>query len=516
MAVPGPKELGLSPTPHNRYRHHLSFALFATACAAFLFNVDASAQPPESVHEYFLEANRDAPTFSPESVRPAPTTKSGHDAPGVVMGYLPYWESPEDLPWQTLDIVAWFSVEMNADGSLGSNHGWTGTSAGELIRQAHAADVSVVLSVTRFGGDSLEAFFANTSAAETAIGNLVELMTEGGGDGLDIDFEGLRSSRRDDYTEFIEDLREALDREAPGSLLTQAVPAVDWRGAYDYQALAAASDYLFIMGYAFSGSWSDPKPNAPLDSGDLWGSRDLRWSARDYVSRVAPEHAERVLMGLPLYGHTWEVDSEEMGVEVTGDDWVNFYYQTMDLWDHEGTSWEPVSATPWTAYNPSTLRQSWYEDVQSISLKAEMAREEGLGGFGFWALGYSRGHQELWDEVAVQRALWDEDWEPAEDAGALDPGPDMGPDIDAGLDLAPDLPSQPDLGRADTSEAEAGQREQEFEPAVPPGYEPELTRFAVSPGLDNGCSITSGSIPTGWLVTLLAAAVSLSRRRRKD
>ena len=515
MAVPGPKELGLSLTPRNSYPRYQCFGLFGVVLTILVLSASVSAQPTESVHEYFIEANRGSPTFSPESVRPAPTNKSGHDAPGTVMGYLPYWESPEDLPWETLDIVAWFSVEMNADGSLGSDHGWTGTSARELIAQAHDADVAVVLSVTRFGGDRLEAFFADADAPETAIGNLVALMIDGGGDGLDIDFEGLRSSRRDDYTQFIEDLRAALDREAPGSLLTQALPAVDWRAAYDYRALAAASDYLFIMGYAFSGAWSDPKPNAPLDAGDLWGSRDLRWSAQDYVSRVAPEHAERVLMGLPLYGHTWEVDSEAMGVEVTGDDWVNFYYQTMDLWDHEGTSWEPVSATRWTAYNPSTLRQSWYEDVQSIGLKAEMAREEGLGGFGFWALGYSRGHQELWDEVVLQRALWDDDWEPTEDTGGSDPGLDMGQDVDAGRDLGPDLAPQPDMGRPDTGDSEVGQREQEFEPAIPPGYGGELTRFAVSPGLDGGCSVSSRSRGAFWPFAALAIVGHLSRRRRK-
>ena len=507
MAVPGPKELGLIPTPLARYPQLSLFALFITLCMTTIFAGRASAQPTDSVHEYFLEANRHAPTFSPEAVAPAPTTKSSHDGPGVVMGYLPYWESPEGLPWQTLDIVA---------GSLESNHGWTGDSAAALITEAHAADARVVLVATRFGGDRLEAFFADPDAPGAAIENLVQLMIDGGGDGLDIDFEGLPSNRRDDYTAFIEGLRAELDSEAPGSLLTQALPAVDWRGSYNYRALAAASDYLFIMGYAFSGAWSDPKPNAPLDSGDLWGSRDLRWSARDYIEHVAPEHAERVLMGLPLYGRDWEVESEEMGAAATGDDWVNFFRDTVRLWDHEGTQFEPVSATPWTVYNPSTLRQAWYEDVQSISLKAEMAREEGLGGFGFWALGYSDGHQELWDEVTRQRALWDEDWVPTEDTSAPEPAVDMGSDLDTAPDIAPDIAPAVDVSGDDSSQADLGQREQNFEPAVPPGYEPRLSRFATSPGLEEGCSVSSSTGGAVWALAFCSVAILVARRRRSD
>ena len=84
------------------------------------------------------------------------------------MGYLPYWVSANELPWEHLDVVAWFSAEMNGDGSLGDTHGWGGSGSDALISAAHQAGAIVVLSTTRFGGSNLAELLGNPTARSNA------------------------------------------------------------------------------------------------------------------------------------------------------------------------------------------------------------------------------------------------------------------------------------------------------------------------------------------------------------
>ncbi|MCP4867860.1 MAG: hypothetical protein GY898_03985 [Proteobacteria bacterium] len=368
-----------------------------------------------SVHQQALEAHADAPTFAADSVVwPTPEQLAVREARGVggptVMGYLPYWVEPTSIPWESLDILAWFSTNTNADGSLGNDHGWGDEAALEVIGAAHAAGARVVLSTTRFGGDDVAELLNNPTASQNAIANLVDAMVAGGGDGIDIDYEGLNASDRDLMVEFIVDLRAAMDDAQPGSLLTMATPAVDWGGAWDYDALATYADVLFIMGYAFAGGWSNPKPNAPLDGSDRWGSRSLRWSVQDYLEWGGAHNADKIVLGLPLYGHDWESEGPEVpGTSLAGgDDWARFFDTCQDQFATHGFDWDDAAATPHTSWQDGgTWHQLWCEDVDSIVLKAAMAWEEGIGGFGFWALNYDDGDAELWGEISELVQEWE-------------------------------------------------------------------------------------------------------------
>ena len=407
-----------------------------------------------SPHSDALEQHRDSPVFAPESlVGPAPWQLASRprEADGIVMGYLPYWEQPASLPWESLDILAWFSAEVAADGSITNDRGWTGPSAAAAIEAAHAVGAKVVLSATRFGDDELAELLRDETSLQAAVDNLVARMLAGGGDGVDIDFEGMAAEDRERLVDFVQRLRAALDAAQPGSLLTMATPAVDWTDAYDYAALAESADVLFIMGYAFAGGWSNPKPNAPLEAGNLWGSRDLTWSVRDYTAALGDEAASKLVLGLPLYGHTWDAEDGSLGgaAAADGDTSSTFWGTALAAAAIHGSEWEPVSATRWSAWDDGGWKQMWFEDVESIGLKAEMARAEGAAGFGFWALGYDDGDADLWAEVASQAQAWEppigDDDDVADDDDALDDDDATEPANSAPVAII-DAPSLADVG----------------------------------------------------------------------
>lgn len=360
------------------------------------------------VHEQALLDHRGANTFSAAQVRPYVGGGRARGAESAkVMGYLPYWVDDVDLAWDTLDVVAWFSAEIDADGSISNDHGWGGLAYDELLTQARAAGVKVVLCATRFGGDSLHELLPSATSRQRLIDALVTSVVEADGDGIDVDFEGMDAVDRNDFVSFVQDLRAAMDAAQPGLHLSLAMPAIDWQGAYDYDVLAEASDALFIMGYAFSGSWGDPGPNAPLDGSTRWGNHSLTWTVEDYIEYGGQENAHKFLLGLPLYGGQWDAASGAVPGESEGNYDSIVWTEGLALGDAHGKEWDIASSTPYSLWQSGgQWRQAWYEDVDSIALKADLSRPYGFGGFGFWALGYEDGDAELWSTLDQVAESW--------------------------------------------------------------------------------------------------------------
>ena len=86
-------------------------------------------------------------------------------------------------------------------------------------------------------------------------------------------------------------------------------------------AADAGADRIFLMGYDYRVAGSSPGASAPLDRSD-GGLRSLRWSLDLYGVLGVP--ADRLLLGLPLYGMTWPVAAAVVGAPETGrgDAWM--------------------------------------------------------------------------------------------------------------------------------------------------------------------------------------------------
>ena len=86
-------------------------------------------------------------------------------------------------------------------------------------------------------------------------------------------------------------------------------------------AADAGADRIFLMGYDYRVASSSPGASAPIDRSD-GGLRSLRWSLDLYQTLGVP--ADRLLLGLPLYGLTWPVAGPVIGAPETGrgDHWI--------------------------------------------------------------------------------------------------------------------------------------------------------------------------------------------------
>jgi hypothetical protein len=389
---------------------------------------------------------------------PPPAAPPPSTGRATVYGYAPYWQDAMDQDWDRLTHIAIFSVGVASDGSLTSTGNWTGV-APDVVPVAHAHGVKVDLCVTSFYDSEHAAVLPDAGRRAALVEALGRQVDAYGADGVNVDFEGLDAAYMGDFTRFVQELAARVGE------VYVATPAVDWSQAYDYPALAAASDGLFIMGYGYHWTGGDPGPNDPLAASSRWGTYAIDWTVADYLSTGAP--ADKIILGLPLYGQEWPAGTTVPG-SAWGDGWSVELDEARGIAAAEGGLWDDASAT---AYVLRDGTQLWFDDDAALQARMHWAVETGLQGVGFWALGYEGSDPGFWDMVAAE-TTWD-------DGGTtpVDTGDTQGTDTDTDTDT--------------------------------PAGQAEVHHHAEDPG---GCASVPGA---GWLAVTVSGLLARRRARAR-
>ncbi len=367
--------------------------------------------PGPSIHQEQLEQHRrtEAPPESTTpplyAVRTAEADRS-LTTPVVnrtVYGFMPYWVVSDlsQVQWDLLTHVAYFSAEMNSDGSIAALHNWpSGTSVQALISTAHANGVKVTLAATLFGSSSISTLLSSATYRQNAINNLKAQMLAGGADGINIDFEGMSSTQKANFVTFMADLTSAIHAAKAGSHVSCDTPAVDWSGAFDFDQIALACDGLFIMAYDYYyGGSTTAGPCSPLAGGGVWGTYNVTWTVNDYLTYGGTANRSKFLVGLPYYGHDWPTASSSVPSSATPPASALLYDAAKTGAAAHGRLWDGASQTPYYVYSSGGTHQGWYDDAESLGLKWDLVNAQDLGGTGMWALNYDKSDDELWNKI---------------------------------------------------------------------------------------------------------------------
>jgi spore germination protein YaaH len=332
----------------------------------------------------------------------------GHE----VYGFVPYWEMDggiaAHLAETDLTTLALFSVTHKKNGDLSpGERGYRkidGPLGRQLIKEAHDRGVRVEVVYTSFGTGKNDAFFRSADAQERTIAGLVAMATDLGVDGINVDVELLAPEHVPAYGLFVGRLRTALravEGEAQVSVATQANVSGT---AMAVAATAAGADRIFMMGYDYHWSGSEPGASAPLHRRD-GSQKDLAWSLDLYRDAGVP--AERTILGLPLYGMSWPVVGPELGSarDGRGSVWVPS--------DNLGTLrdrtlvpvLDPLEMVEHLAVpDGDGWRAIYFDSPTSLTPKLALADTRGLAGAGLWAVGYERGLVDYTRLIATFRA----------------------------------------------------------------------------------------------------------------
>lgn len=316
-----------------------------------------------------------------------------------VFGYHPYWAGSAytSYDYSLISTVCYFSYEVNANtGSYNTVHAWKTT---PLIQTAHNAGKKVVLCATLFGSTELTTFLSNAAARSRCIDSLVALVQARGADGVNIDFEGVPSGQKANYTAFMNALATKFHAVMPGSQVSHALPAVDWSNAYDVANMPGV-DLHIIMGYDFYWTTAaNAGPSGLLYPSALWGNYSESRSINDYLNKGVPSN--KLIMGVPYYGFDYPTGtSNALHAATTGSGSSVTYAVAKGKAVQYGKQWNDAAPCPYYMYQSSgNWRQAYYEDSLSLSRKYDVIRQRNIGGMGIWALSYDGANTELWGAI---------------------------------------------------------------------------------------------------------------------
>ncbi len=384
------------------------FKKFLSVAIILCFSLPLYAQYPfnapnyKSIHQYEYELHRNDPKmpsfFDPsgKGIRRLSLNKAAVGGPSkAIFGYLPYWEyttARNSLQYDLLTHIALFDFGANVTGSISNPSYWPWT---DVINAAHDHGVKAIMTLVNFNGDQIHTILTDTTVKKTLFTNIKNLIRQYALDGVNIDFEGLHTADRGSVLNgFMTDLSASVKQEFPSAEISFAGPAVNW-GGWDLLGLSESCDYIFIMGYAFSGGWSaNAAPTAPLTG----GSYNVTNTVTVQYAEVVNAHPEKLILGVPYYGCRWKTKDDRKGSEAI--DFINnpFFNQAKKEAENYGDFWDSNSQTPWYKYQIGTQwYQVWYDNAASLAKKYDLADSKHLKGIGMWALGYDDGRSELWN-----------------------------------------------------------------------------------------------------------------------
>jgi spore germination protein YaaH len=340
-----------------------------------------------------------------------------------VFGFLPYWMlSSTDLQWmqyQLVTSIAYFGVAARSDGTLAVKNsdgtltagwaGWTSSGMTTVTNAAHARGVRVVLTVTMMawdGGVGQAALLGSATARSKLVAAVVKAVGDRAADGVNLDFEPVSTSLRDQYTSFVRQLKAGLAAGGVGSYLTvdTMAGAATWSTGYDVAGLTAsgAANALFVMGYDYSWSGSGRAGGvAPMESPYML---DVNESVDDYLGQAA---GGKIIWGVPYYGRTWQTTSGDLNAltrsGAAGASRAYYYTGARDKAAQFGRLWDSVGRVPWFKYWDSaagTWVEGYYDDAVSLAYKYDMVNQRGLAGTGMWTLLMDEGDSALWNLIA--------------------------------------------------------------------------------------------------------------------
>ncbi|MDO9000385.1 glycosyl hydrolase family 18 protein [Sediminibacterium sp.] len=316
-----------------------------------------------------------------------------------VFGWHPYWVGTAytAYQWNLLSDLCYFSYDVSPTTGNNTNTSFAWTTA-SVVTVAKNNGVKIHICATLFSGHST--FWASSTAQTTFINNIVSLLNARGGDGVNIDFEGMGSSDKIPFTTFMTNLNNALNTANPNYKLSVCLYAVDWSVAFDIPALNTIVDDYTIMGYAYyySGS-SQAGPSDPLYNFQTTYNYTLSKTITYYLKAGATP--SKLLMGLPYYGQEWEVVANTLPANTTGNytssRTLAYINNNSATYSAANKKWDGISYTPYYAYqNSSNWRQCFIDDVYSLGRRYDMVNQRGLGGIAIWALGYDAGITNYW------------------------------------------------------------------------------------------------------------------------
>lgn len=353
----------------------------------------------------------------------APSTGEDHtdtysSPKNTVVGYYAGWSAYQgyeasDIPAQQLTHINYSFAMIDPDsGTLALDNPSQDEKNFASLRtlREEYPHLKLILSVGGWDYSSHFSDVASTAAGRSTFAqSCAELLSHYDLDGIDLDWEypvsggtsgtGHRPQDKQNFTLLLKAIRQELDRQGKRDgksyQLTIAGAAGDWYlSNIQPTAVAELVDHIFLMAYDIHGPWDKYADfNAPLYTPSTPAPHyqsSVSDSVEAYLESGVP--ADKLVLGMPLYGYRYDgVSGSQNGLYSPYTTARSIPYDTLVATYLSDPAYQQLRHTearvPYLYGKNSFLS---YDDPQSISEKADLARELDLQGIGFWEISQDR------------------------------------------------------------------------------------------------------------------------------
>ena len=263
----------------------------------------------------------------------------------------------------------WYSV-TDSSGSMSCY-----ASAG-LVNKMHQRGTDVWALVSDFDTNvDFAALYSSKKARTNMVNTLINDAEKYGFDGINLDFENIKSAYAKDYLQFVRELSIACERKGL-VLSTDNYKPEAYNRCYNLKEQSRFVDYVIVMAY--------DEHYAGTDAGSVASLPFVKEAVEDTVQLVGKEH---VIAGIPFYTRIWtttdgNTTSRAVGMQAAVDQ-LNSDGQVA-LWNDDCGQY----VASYTVGNAT--RQIWFEEEKSIEAKMQVIQENNVAGVAGWKLGLEK------------------------------------------------------------------------------------------------------------------------------
>lgn len=244
-------------------------------------------------------------------------------------------------------------------------------------------------------GDSLKTMLASADGRTQAVEQIVHEMTvdyktigRNPYSGVTIDFEGLRDAQKADFTAFLTELREKLDKQQTLYVCVSPVLTTgSYYDGYDYAAIGALADKVILMAYdydaqdmsAFLGTeYHKTAATAPIGQ--------VYQSLRAITKQIDPS---KILLGFSAENTAWQIDRTGVLVSGTPVHPSNEIVAQRLAQSSTARGWSQEYQQSYAIYETEDGARYflWYQDGRSVRAALDAAKLLAVTGVSLWRLG---------------------------------------------------------------------------------------------------------------------------------
>ena len=305
----------------------------------------------------------------------------------IVLGWHQVTSTAANSSWGTalakaegLNVISptWFGV-ADSEGEV------TSLASKDYVTKLKAINVDVWPLISDFNKDvDYNRLFMSTTTRGNLIKNIIYFIEEYNLDGINIDFEHIKSSYAEGYIEFLRELSMEMRSRKKVLSVDNYIP-LEFNAFYNIKEQGIVSDYLCVMAYDehYSGS---PKAGSVSS---------LSWVKNSIENTVRSAPMKKLIVGLPFYtrlwreAHTGKLTSRALSMD-GGLNLVNSNKAKKE-WDKEKGQYY----AEWK--DGKDRMRIWLEEEKSLEAKLKLVEKDKVAGIAFWKLGLER--KEAWDSV---------------------------------------------------------------------------------------------------------------------